>query len=66
VNFRDVDANLVIMRSRNPRAKTSIFGKPIKSGFLGVWHKDNLYLGTSTIENDKPPPNEYWFANEKY
>jgi hypothetical protein len=23
------------------------------------YHKDNLYLGISTIENGKPPPNEY-------
>jgi hypothetical protein len=30
---------------------------------IGVWHKDNLYLG---IGNEKPSPNEYWFANEKY
>jgi hypothetical protein len=23
--------------------------KPSKSGFIRVWHKDNLYLGTNTI-----------------
>jgi hypothetical protein len=40
--------------------------KPSKSGLIGVWHKDNFYLGTSTIGNGKPPPNEYWFTNEKY
>jgi hypothetical protein len=50
----------------NSHAKTSIPGKPSKSGLIGVWHKDNLYLGTNTIGNGKPPPNEYWFANEKY
>jgi hypothetical protein len=60
------DANLVITWSRNPHAKTQIPEKPSKSGLIGVWHKDNLYLGTSTIENGKPQPNEYWFANEKY
>jgi hypothetical protein len=37
-----------------------------KSGLIGVWHKNNLYPGTSTIENEKPPPNKYWFTNEKY
>jgi len=26
-------------------------GKPSKSGLIGVWHKDNLYLGTTTIGN---------------
>jgi len=40
--------------------------KPSKSGLIGVWHKDNLYQVTSIIGNGKPPPNEYWFANEKY
>jgi hypothetical protein len=45
---------------------TQIPGKPSKSGLIGVWHKDNLYLGTSTIRNEKPLPNEYWFANENY
>jgi hypothetical protein len=24
--------------------------KPSKSCLIGVWHKDNLYLGTNTIE----------------
>jgi hypothetical protein len=43
---------------------TSVWG--FHAGLMGVWHKDNLYLGTTTIENEKPPPNEYWFANEKY
>jgi hypothetical protein len=52
--------------SRNPQVKTPIPGKPSKSGFIGVWHKDNLYLRTSTIGNEKPLPNEYWFTNEKY
>jgi len=37
-------------------AKTPIPGKPSKSGLIGVWHKDNLYLGTSTIENGDPHP----------
>jgi hypothetical protein len=45
---------------------TPIPGKPCKSGLIGVWHKNNLYLRTSTIENKKSLPNEYWFANEKY
>ena len=31
-------------------------GKPSKSGLIGVWHKDNLYLGTSTIGNRNPHP----------
>jgi hypothetical protein len=60
------DANLVITWSHNPHLKTQIPGKPSKSSLIGVWHKDNLYLGTSTIGNGKPPPNEYWFVNEKY
>jgi hypothetical protein len=50
------DANLVIMRSNNPYIKTSILRKPSKSGLIGVWHKDNLYLGTSTIRNGNPQP----------
>jgi hypothetical protein len=40
--------------------------KPSKSGLIGVWHKDNLYLGTNIIENEKPLPNKYWFTNGKY
>ena len=52
--------------SRNPHSKTLIPEKPSKSGLIVVWHKDNLYLGTSTIGNGKPLPNEYWFANEMY
>jgi hypothetical protein len=60
------DANLVITWSHNPHLKTQIPGKPSKSSLIGVWHKNNLYLGTSTIGNGKPPPNEYWFVNEKY
>jgi hypothetical protein len=56
-----LDANLVITWSRNPHAKTWIPGKPSKSSLIGVWHKDNFYLGTSTIENGKTPPNKYWF-----
>jgi len=51
-----VDANLVITWPRNPHAKTPIPGKPSKSGLIGVWHKDNLYLGTSTIGNEDPHP----------
>jgi hypothetical protein len=39
---------------------------PSKSGLIGVWHKDNLYLGTNTVGNGKHPPNKYWFVNEKY
>jgi hypothetical protein len=49
----------------NPRAKTPILGKPSKSVFIGVWHKDNSYLDTSTIGN-KPPTKKYWFVNKKY
>jgi len=52
----DNDANLVITWSRNPHAKTPIPGKPSKSGLIGMGHKDNLYLGTSTIENEDPHP----------
>jgi hypothetical protein len=37
-------------------AKTPIPGKPSKSGLIGVWQKDNLYLGTSTIGNGDPHP----------
>jgi hypothetical protein len=51
-----IDTNLMITWSRNPLAKTSIPGKPGKSGLIGVWHKDNLYLGTSTIGNGDPRP----------
>jgi hypothetical protein len=65
-NKRVVDANLVITWSRNLHAKTQIPEKPSKSCLIGVWHKDTFYLGTSTIKNENPPPNEYWFANEKY
>jgi len=50
------DANLVITWSLNPHTKTPIPGKPSKSGLIGVWHKDNLYLGTNTIGNEKPHP----------
>jgi len=60
------DANLVIMWSRNPYIKTPIPGKPSKSGLIEAWHKNNLYLGTSTIGNGNPQLNKYWFANEKY
>jgi len=60
------EANLVITWSRNPHAKTPIPGNPHKSGFIGVWHKQNLYLGNNTIGNGKPPPNKYWFTNEMY
>ena len=33
-----------------------ILGKPSKSSLIGVWHKDNLYLGTNTIRNRNPHP----------
>jgi hypothetical protein len=33
-----------------------ILEKPSKSSLIGVWHKDNLYLGTSTIGNGNPHP----------
>jgi len=45
------DANLLKTRSSNPYTKTSILGKSSKSGLIGVWHKDNLYLGISTDAN---------------
>jgi len=41
--------------SHNPHSKTSIPGKPSKSGLIEVWYKDNLYLDTSTIRNGKTP-----------
>jgi hypothetical protein len=50
------DANLVITWSHNPHTKTPIPGKPSTSGLIGVWHKDNLYQGTSTIGNGNPHP----------
>jgi hypothetical protein len=50
------DANLMITWSRNPHVKTPIPGKPSKSGLIGVWHKDNLHLCTSTIGNGNPHP----------
>jgi hypothetical protein len=53
---RESDANLVIMWLRNPHAKTPIPRKPSKSGLIGVWHKDKLYLGTSTIANGNSHP----------
>ena len=28
----------------------------VTQGLIGVWHKDNLYLGTSTIGNGDPHP----------
>jgi hypothetical protein len=31
-----LDVNLLNMRSSNPHAKTSILGKPSKSGLIGV------------------------------
>jgi hypothetical protein len=45
--------------SRNPYdpyAKILGPGKPSKSGLIGVWHKDNLYLDTSTIRNENLHP----------
>jgi len=58
----------------SPKAKTKIQeikvynlinGKPSKSSLIGASYKDNLYLGTNTIENENPHPTN-WFANEKY
>jgi hypothetical protein len=46
--------NLLNTWSSNSHTKTSILGKPSKSGLIGVWQKDNLYLGTSTIRNGNP------------
>jgi hypothetical protein len=48
--------NLLNTWSNNPHVKTPIPRKPSKSGLIGVWHKDNLYLGTSTIGNRNPHP----------
>jgi len=50
------NANLLNTRLSNPHAKIPISGKPSKSGLIGVWHKDNLYLGTSIIGNENPHP----------
>jgi hypothetical protein len=50
------DVNLLNTRLSNPHEKTSILGKPGKSGLIEVWNKDNLYLGTNTIENENPNP----------
>jgi hypothetical protein len=52
----EANANLLNTRSSNPHAKTPIPGKPSKLGLIGVWHKDNLYLSTSTIGNGNPHP----------
>jgi len=38
------------------RTDTNSQWKPSKSSLIGVWHKDNLYLGTSTIGNGDPHP----------
>jgi len=51
--------NLQLKRPRDhatPTQKTPIPGKPSKSGLIGVWHKNNLYLGTRTIGNGNPNP----------
>jgi hypothetical protein len=50
------DANLLNTRSSNPHAKTPIPEKPSKSDLTGVWHKDNLYLGTSNIGKGNSHP----------
>jgi hypothetical protein len=39
-----------------PTHKDTSPGKPSKLGLIGVWHKDNLYLSTSTIGNGDPHP----------
>ena len=49
------------MLSSNPHAKTSIPEKPSKSDLIGVWHKDNSYLCTSTIGNKNPHTFDYGF-----
>jgi len=46
-----IDANLMITWSCNPHAKIPNPRKPIKSGLIRMWHKDNLYLGTKIIIN---------------
>ena len=50
------DANLVITQSHNSHTKTPILRKSSKSGLIGVWHKDNMYLSTNTIEKGNPHP----------
>jgi hypothetical protein len=39
-----------------PTRKDTNSWKPSKSGLIGVWYKDNLYLGTNTIGNRNPHP----------
>jgi hypothetical protein len=52
------DTNLVITWSRNLHTQTPIPGKPSKSGLIGVWYKDNLYLDANTNRNgDSNPTN---------
>jgi len=39
-----------------PTRKDTNSQKVSKSGLIGVWYKDNLYLGTRTIGNGDPDP----------
>ena len=48
--------NLFNTQSSNPHTKTPILEKPSKSGLIGVWHKDNSYIGINTIANENPHP----------
>jgi hypothetical protein len=41
---------------RNLRLNLNHIRSPWKSGLIGVWYKNNLYLGTSTIGNGNPHP----------
>jgi len=54
--FHHNDPNLLNTRSSNPHFKTPIPEKPSKLGFMRVWHKNYLYLDTSTIGNGNPHP----------
>jgi hypothetical protein len=59
------DVNLLNTRSSNPHTKTPIPVKPSKLGLIGVWYKDNLYLGNNTIGNEIPQPTNInsWMRN---
>jgi hypothetical protein len=56
LSVSEFDVNLLNTQSSNPHTKTLIPKKSSKSGLIGVWHKDNLYLDTSTIGNRNPHP----------
>jgi hypothetical protein len=41
---------------KQPTRKDTNSQKATKSGLVGVWHKDNFYLSTSTTGNENPHP----------